>query len=166
MEVSRSVGSYTTIGTARYTHAGGRTSTSQAEETIDGSHLGRSQSHPTGRPGKSTVAEHQDQQRRGLRWRRPAGRISAHGQCDKGERLRDPRQGRCLGCVRPSKRRDGGARRPANAAGRRRGGGGHIIMGQGAVPIIRNGVVDGACGVSGGIAQQDEDCSPAGVAQL
>ena len=44
--------------------------------------------------------------------------------------------------------------------------GGHIIMGQGAVPIIRNGVVDGACGVSGGTAQQDEDCSPAGVAQL
>ena len=43
--------------------------------------------------------------------------------------------------------------------------GGHIIMGQGAVPIIRNGVVEGAC-VSGGTAQQDEDCSRAGVAQL
>ena len=44
--------------------------------------------------------------------------------------------------------------------------GGHMIMGQGAVPIIRNGVVEGACGVSGGTAQQDEDCSRAGVAQL
>ena len=44
--------------------------------------------------------------------------------------------------------------------------GGHMIMGQGAVPIIRNGVVEGACGVSGGTGQQDEDCSRAGVAQL
>src|SRR6266446_6286181 len=43
--------------------------------------------------------------------------------------------------------------------------GGHMIMGQGAVPIIRNGVVEGACGVSGGTAQQDEDCARAGVAQ-
>ena len=38
--------------------------------------------------------------------------------------------------------------------------GGHMIMGQGAVPIIRNGVVEGACGVSGGTGQQDEDCRP------
>src|ERR1700738_848743 len=44
--------------------------------------------------------------------------------------------------------------------------GGHMIMGQGAVPIIRNGVVEGACGVSGGTAQQDEDCARAGVTQL
>src|SRR6201995_2251435 len=43
--------------------------------------------------------------------------------------------------------------------------GGHMIMGQGAVPIIRNGV-EGACGVSGGTGQQDEDCARAGVAQL
>jgi glc operon protein GlcG len=44
--------------------------------------------------------------------------------------------------------------------------GGHMIMGQGAVPIIRNGVVEGACGVGGGTSQQDEDCARAGVAQL
>ena len=44
--------------------------------------------------------------------------------------------------------------------------GGHMIMGQGAVPIVRNGVVEGACGVSGGTGQQDEDCARAGVAQL
>ena len=44
--------------------------------------------------------------------------------------------------------------------------GGHMIMGQGAVLIVRNGVVEGACGVSGGTAQQDEDCARAGVAQL
>ena len=44
--------------------------------------------------------------------------------------------------------------------------GGHMIMGQGAVPIIRDGVVEGACGVSGGTAQQDEDCARAGIAQL
>jgi glc operon protein GlcG len=44
--------------------------------------------------------------------------------------------------------------------------GGHMIIGQGAVPIIRNGVVEGAFGVSGGTGQQDEDCSRAGVGQL
>jgi uncharacterized protein GlcG (DUF336 family) len=44
--------------------------------------------------------------------------------------------------------------------------GGHMIMGQGAVPIIRNGVVEGACGVGGGTSQQDEDCARAGVAGL
>src|SRR6059036_3719658 len=44
--------------------------------------------------------------------------------------------------------------------------GGHMIMGQGAVPIIRNGVVEGACGVGGGTSEEDEDCASAGVAQL
>jgi uncharacterized protein GlcG (DUF336 family) len=44
--------------------------------------------------------------------------------------------------------------------------GGHMIMGQGAVPIVRNGVVEGACGVGGGTAQQDEDCAGAGVAKF
>ena len=44
--------------------------------------------------------------------------------------------------------------------------GGHMIMGQGAVPIIRNGLIDGACGVGGGTSQQDEDCARAGIARL
>jgi glc operon protein GlcG len=44
--------------------------------------------------------------------------------------------------------------------------GGHMIMGQGAVPIIRNGVIEGACGVGGGTSQEDEDCARAGVEQL
>src|ERR1700757_575818 len=44
--------------------------------------------------------------------------------------------------------------------------GGHMIMGQGAVPIIRNGVVEGACGVGGGTSQEDEDCARAGVEVL
>ncbi len=44
--------------------------------------------------------------------------------------------------------------------------GGHMIPSQGAVPIIRNGVADGACGVGGGTAQQDEDCAKAGVVTL
>ena len=44
--------------------------------------------------------------------------------------------------------------------------GGHMIMGQGGVPIIRNGVVDGACGVGGGTSQEDEDCARAGIATL
>ncbi len=43
--------------------------------------------------------------------------------------------------------------------------GGHMIPSQGAVPIIRNGVVEGACGVGGGTGQQDEDCARAGVAK-
>jgi uncharacterized protein GlcG (DUF336 family) len=44
--------------------------------------------------------------------------------------------------------------------------GGHMIPSQGAVPITRDGVVIGACGVGGGTAQQDEDCARAGVAKL
>ena len=44
--------------------------------------------------------------------------------------------------------------------------GGHMIPSQGAVPIIRGGAVDGACGVGGGTSQQDEDCARAGVAKL
>ena len=44
--------------------------------------------------------------------------------------------------------------------------GGHMIPSQGAVPILRNGVVEGACGVGGGTGQQDEDCAKAGVAKL
>ena len=44
--------------------------------------------------------------------------------------------------------------------------GGHMIPSQGAVPIMKNDVVEGACGVGGGTAQQDEDCAVAGVAKL
>ena len=44
--------------------------------------------------------------------------------------------------------------------------GGHMIASQGAVPIVRDGVVVGACGVGGGTAQQDEDCARAGVLEL
>ena len=44
--------------------------------------------------------------------------------------------------------------------------GDHMFFGQGAVPILRNGVVIGACGVGGGTAQEDEDCAAAGVARL
>ncbi|MBI3513459.1 MAG: heme-binding protein [Proteobacteria bacterium] len=44
--------------------------------------------------------------------------------------------------------------------------GGHMFFGQGAVPMLRGGVVIGACGVGGGTAQEDEDCAAAGVARL
>ena len=44
--------------------------------------------------------------------------------------------------------------------------GGHMIPGQGAVPIVRNGEVVGACGVGGGTSAEDEDCARAGVAKL
>ena len=38
-----------------------------------------------------------------------------------------------------------------------------MIPSQGAVPIIRDGAVIGACGVGGGTAQEDEDCANAGL---
>lgn len=44
--------------------------------------------------------------------------------------------------------------------------GNHMFYGQGAVPILRNGHVIGACGVGGGTAQEDEDCARAGVELL
>ncbi|HEY1795576.1 MAG TPA: heme-binding protein [Stellaceae bacterium] len=44
--------------------------------------------------------------------------------------------------------------------------GGHMIMGQGAVPLYRNGILVGACGVGGGTSQEDEDCAAAGAAAL
>ncbi|MGE0222554.1 MAG: heme-binding protein [Acetobacteraceae bacterium] len=44
--------------------------------------------------------------------------------------------------------------------------GGAMIMGQGAVPMLRDGVVVGACGVGGGTAQEDEDCARAGAEAL
>jgi glc operon protein GlcG len=44
--------------------------------------------------------------------------------------------------------------------------GNHMIMGQGGVPILRDGIVIGACGVGGGTSQEDEDCARAGVQLL
>jgi len=44
--------------------------------------------------------------------------------------------------------------------------GAHMIYGQGAVPILRNGDVLGACGVGGGTGQEDEECAKAGVGKL
>ena len=44
--------------------------------------------------------------------------------------------------------------------------GGRLIMGQGAVPIMRDGDVIGACGVGGGTSQEDEDCAQAGVSAI
>lgn len=44
--------------------------------------------------------------------------------------------------------------------------GGHMILGRGGVPIIRNGVVEGACGVGGGTGEEDENCARAGIERL
>ena len=44
--------------------------------------------------------------------------------------------------------------------------GGHMILGRGAVPIIRDGQVIGACGVGGGTGEEDEECASAGVARI
>ena len=40
---------------------------------------------------------------------------------------------------------------------------GRFIMSQGAVPIIRDGAVVGACGVGGGTSEEDEQCARAGI---
>ena len=42
--------------------------------------------------------------------------------------------------------------------------GGRFIMGQGAVPIFREGAVIGASGVGGGTPQEDEECAREGIA--
>ena len=44
--------------------------------------------------------------------------------------------------------------------------GGHMIPSQGAVPILRDGRLVGACGVGGGTSEQDEDCARAGVSAV
>jgi glc operon protein GlcG len=44
--------------------------------------------------------------------------------------------------------------------------GGHMIPSQGGMPIVRNGILEGGCGVGGGTGQQDEDCARAGAATL
>ena len=43
---------------------------------------------------------------------------------------------------------------------------GEFVPGQGALPIYVNGELIGAVGGSGGTAQEDEDCSRAGIARL
>lgn len=42
--------------------------------------------------------------------------------------------------------------------------GGRMVPGKGAIPIFSDGLVEGACGVSGGTGDQDEECALAGVA--
>jgi len=44
--------------------------------------------------------------------------------------------------------------------------GSEMIMGQGAVPLFRNGALVGAVGVGGGTSQEDEDCAKAGAEAL
>ena len=44
--------------------------------------------------------------------------------------------------------------------------GGHMILGRGAEPIMRDGEVIGACGVGGGTGEEDEECARAGVARI
>jgi len=44
--------------------------------------------------------------------------------------------------------------------------GDHMMLGQGGLPITRDGRVIGAVGVGGGTAQEDEDCSRAGIERL
>ena len=44
--------------------------------------------------------------------------------------------------------------------------GGRLIMGIGAVPMMRDGEVIGACGVGGASGEEDEACATAGVAAL
>jgi uncharacterized protein GlcG (DUF336 family) len=46
------------------------------------------------------------------------------------------------------------------------GEGAPIIRSRGGLPIIRGGVLDGACGVSGASGEQDESCALAGLATI
>ena len=41
--------------------------------------------------------------------------------------------------------------------------GDHLIASQGAVPLMRDGIPIGACGVGGGTAEEDEECARAAV---
>ena len=43
---------------------------------------------------------------------------------------------------------------------------GKFILGQGALPIIKDGALAGAIGVSGGTSQEDEDCAKAALATV
>lgn len=47
-----------------------------------------------------------------------------------------------------------------------RADGDRIIPSQGAMPIFRDGVLIGACGIGGAAPQQDEECAKAGVSLL
>ena len=51
-------------------------------------------------------------------------------------------------------------------SGIRQRSGSEMIFGQGAVPIISDGEVVGACGVGGGTSEEDEQCAAAGAAAL
>ena len=44
--------------------------------------------------------------------------------------------------------------------------GGKLIMAIGAVPIVRDGEVIGACGVGGATGEEDVECAQAGVSAL
>tara|TARA_B100001964_G_scaffold149650_1_gene164834 strand:- start:3645 stop:4046 length:402 start_codon:yes stop_codon:yes gene_type:complete len=44
--------------------------------------------------------------------------------------------------------------------------GGRFVMGQGAIPIIKDGEVIGACGVGGGTPEEDETCAASGISTL
>ena len=44
--------------------------------------------------------------------------------------------------------------------------GDHMILGQGGLPVVQDGLVIGAGGVGGGTAEEDEECSRAGVERL
>ena len=44
--------------------------------------------------------------------------------------------------------------------------GGRFVMGQGTIPIIRDGEVIGACGVGGGTPEEDEACAVSGISIL
>jgi glc operon protein GlcG len=65
----------------------------------------------------------------------------------------------------PSSRLQGGADTPL-LRGIAEAEGGNMIMHGGAMPIVRDGVVVGACGVSGASVEAEEDCIDAGLAAL
>ncbi len=41
-----------------------------------------------------------------------------------------------------------------------------MVFAQGALPIFRDGIIEGSCGVGGGTSEQDEECARAGIAAV
>ena len=94
----------------------------RGEATCHGADARGSQSGRARSAGQGPGDEHQDQ-RGGVRRRRPSGGLRSHGRRDLGQCLRVPGQGHRLGRLRAAERGAGRASRKSDHPGHRRGGG-------------------------------------------
>src|ERR1700737_4392892 len=125
------------------------------EGEVDEPDIGRSQSHHSRRLGEGTELNIRisaavcDSGGRFIALQRMDNAIWASAYGSQGKAVASAAFGRPSGEM--AERADQPTPRGIAAAS-----GGQMIMGQGAVPIIRNGIVEGACGVGGGTSQPDE----------